>query len=224
MTELHGKVILVVGATGGLGSRIARQLTAAGATVIPSGRISAAPGVLLADLHERGAAGKLIDRAIRVHGVLDGLVIAAGVVAFGPVEELRDDTLRDLFDVNASVPIQLIRAATPHLTESGAAGRDPFVVTLSGIVAETPTAGIAAYSASKAALHAFTVAATRELRRASIRLVDARPGHTETSLSKHPIAGTAPAFGPGLDPDAVAARIVKAIADGERDLPSGAFV
>ena len=53
--------------------------------------------------------------------------------------------------------------------------------------------------------------------------MDARPGHTATELSQHPIAGSAPAFGPALDPDAVAARIVRAIADGEKDLPSTAF-
>ena len=224
MTDLQGAVILVVGATGGLGSRLVRQLRAAGATVIPSGRLSPASDVLLADLRGRGAASDVITRAVAAYGRLDGLVIAAGVVAFGPIEELRDDTLRDLFDLNVLAPIQLIRAATPHLAASASAGREPFIVTLSGIVAEAPTAGLAAYSASKAALNAFTKAATRELRRASIRLLDARPGHAQTSLSKHPIAGSAPALPPGLDPDAVVARIVAAIVAGERDLPSSAFL
>ena len=58
---------------------------------------------------------------------------------------------------------------------------------------------------------------------AGIRIVDARPGHTETGLATRAIAGTAPAFPTGLDPDAVAQRIVTAIADGEKDLPSTAF-
>ena len=53
--------------------------------------------------------------------------------------------------------------------------------------------------------------------------MDARPGHTATELSQHPIAGSAPAFGTALDPDAVAARIVRGIVDGEKDLPSAAF-
>jgi cyclic-di-GMP-binding biofilm dispersal mediator protein len=223
MSELSGAVILVVGATGGLGSRIAEQLTAAGATVVSSGRISADPGAVLADLRDRAAAASVVSAAIKRHGRLDGLVIAAGVVAFGPIAELKDDTIRELFDLNVMAPIQLVRSAVPYLAESAEAGREPFVVTLSGIVAEAPTAGLAAYSASKAGLNAFTQAATRELRKQGIRLVDARPGHTETRLSTHPIAGTAPLFPAGLDPDAVAARIVRAIVDGERDLPSTAF-
>jgi cyclic-di-GMP-binding biofilm dispersal mediator protein len=82
---------------------------------------------------------------------------------------------------------------------------------------------MAAYSAAKTALHAFGVAAGRELRRSGVRLIDARPGHTETDLSKHPLAGVAPAFPQGLPPVAVVRRIVDAIASDEKDLPSTAF-
>ena len=220
MTDLNGAVVLVVGATGGLGSLISDQLQDAGATVLRSGRTSAS---LSADLRPDDAAAQLIEAAFAVHGRLDGLVVAAGVVAFGPATDLTDATLRELFDVNALAPVRLVRAAAPHLSAAAQSGGEPFVVTLSGVVSEAPTAGLAAYSASKAALAAFMQAASRELRRASIRLIDARPGHTETALSTHPLQGTAPAFPAGLAPEAVAARIVKAIIDGEKDLPSGAF-
>ena len=220
MADLSGSVVLVVGATGGLGSLLSQQLEAAGATVLRSGRTSA---TLAADLRDDSAAATLIEAAAAVHGRLDGLVIAAGVVAFGPASDVSDATLRELFDVNTLAPVRLVRAATPHLAAAAQSGGAPFVVTLSGVVAESPTAGLAAYSASKAALAAFTQAASRELRRASIRIIDARPGHTETALSTHPLEGTAPAFPAGLAPEAVAARIVRAIVDGEKDLPSGAF-
>ncbi|MCU0266703.1 MAG: SDR family NAD(P)-dependent oxidoreductase, partial [Actinomycetia bacterium] len=93
----------------------------------------------------------------------------------------------------------------------------------SAVVAEHPTAGMAAYSASKAALTAHDVAVGRELRRAGIRVVDARPPHTQTGLAQRPLAGTAPRLPAGLAPDAVAARVVAAIEDDERDLPSAAF-
>ncbi|WP_309619310.1 SDR family NAD(P)-dependent oxidoreductase [Salinibacterium sp.] len=220
MADLSGSVVLVVGATGGLGSLLSQQLEAAGAIVLRSGRTTA---TLAADLRDDSAAATLIEAAAAVHGRLDGLVIAAGVVAFGPASEVSDATLRELFDVNTLAPVRLVRAATPHLAAAAQSGGAPFVVTLSGVVAESPTAGLAAYSASKAALAAFTQAASRELRRASIRIIDARPGHTETALSTHPLEGTAPAFPAGLAPEAVAARIVRAIIDGEKDLPSGAF-
>ncbi len=214
MTSLPGAVILVVGASGGLGSRIADQLEAQGATVVRSSRRGGA------DLRSHGASAAVLDP---VRGQLDGLVIAAGVVAFGPAAEVTDDALDELFEVNALAPIRLIRDAIPLLAESGKAGREPFVVTFSGIVSEAPTAGLASYSAAKAALAAFVTATGRELRHAGIRMLDARLGHTETELSKHPIAGAAPAMPQGHDPDAVASRIVQAIVEDERELPSSAF-
>ncbi|MHC5797198.1 SDR family NAD(P)-dependent oxidoreductase [Lacisediminihabitans sp. FW035] len=226
MTELSGAVVLVVGASGVLGGEISKRLEAAGATVVRAGRNPGhlgGPDAFLADLTDETAAAALIAASLRAHDRLDGVVIAAGVVAFGPASAVTDATLDRLFETNALAPIRLIREAAAPLEASAAAGRKPFVVTLSGIVAESPTAGLAAYSASKAALAAFVQASARELRRVGIRLLDARPGHTETGLATRAIAGTAPAFPPGLDPAAVAERIVRAIVDEEKDLPSSAF-
>lgn len=226
MTELGGAVVLVVGASGVLGAEIARLLEAKGSTVVRAGRNPdrlSGPDTVLADLTDETAAAALVAAAVRAHDRLDGIVIAAGVVAFGPASEVTDDTLRGLFEVNALGPIRLIREVSPHLAASATAGRKPFIVTMSGIVSETPTAGLAAYSAAKAALAAFVQASSRELRRSGVRVVDARPGHTETGLATRAIAGTAPAFPTGLVPAAVAERIVRAIVDDEKDLPSSAF-
>ncbi|GAA1102053.1 SDR family NAD(P)-dependent oxidoreductase [Nesterenkonia jeotgali] len=217
MTDLQGAVVLVVGATGGLGSRIAEQLEDEGAIVARSSKSAGH------DLREPAAIAEVLEGVQAEHGRLDGLVVASGVVAFGAASELEAATVEELFAVNTTSPIQLITQSQSYLAASAADGREPFVVTLSGVVAETPVAGLAAYSASKAGLAAFIVAAAREYRRAGIRLVDARPGHTGTSLSEHPIAGSAPRFGEPLDPDRVTARIITAITDGEKDLPSTAF-
>jgi cyclic-di-GMP-binding biofilm dispersal mediator protein len=231
MAELDGSTILVVGATGGLGREIARLLADAGATMVLSARdpdrlaALGLPGTLVAaDLTNPAAIRGLIETAVAVTGHLDGVVVAAGVVAFGPAETLTSDVVDELFQVNSTAPILLFQAAHAALVESASAGRSPFLLTLSGVVSESPTANLAAYSASKAAVAAFVAAAGREVRRAGIRLIDARPGHTETTLSTHPVAGTAPRFPAGLDPVTVAERIVRAIVDGERDLPSTAFV
>ena len=228
MTELAGKNVLVVGATGALGSRIAHRLVAMGATVVLTGtdraRLDAleVPGArFVVDLAD--GADAVVALANEAVGGIDGVVVAAGVVAFGPASGLDPATLARLFAVNATGPIALIAAALPLLAESAAEGRAPFVVTISGVVAESPAAGMAAYSASKGALAAFVRAASREARRSGIRLLDARPGHTETGLATQAIAGTAPAFPAGLDPDAVAGRIVAAITGDEKDLPSTAF-
>jgi NAD(P)-dependent dehydrogenase (short-subunit alcohol dehydrogenase family) len=230
MAELDGSTILVVGATGGLGREIARLLSDAGATLVLSARdphdVAALglPGtVIAADVSDPAAVRRLVDDAVAVNGHLDGVVVAAGVVAFGPAQTLSPDVLDSLLTVNTAAPILLLTAAHDALAASAAAGRSPFLLTLSGVVSEKPTANLAAYSASKAGVAAFVAAAGREVRRVGIRLIDARPGHTETALSSHPLAGTAPALPAGLDPAAVAARIVRAIIDGERDLPSSAF-
>ncbi|MCH8563872.1 SDR family NAD(P)-dependent oxidoreductase [Nesterenkonia sp. YGD6] len=217
MTNLQGAVVLVVGATGGLGSRIADRLESNGAIVSRSSKSAGH------DLRELSVIREVLDATIAQHGRLDGLVVASGVVAFGAASEIEPATVDELFAVNTTGAIQLITQSQSYLAASAQDGREPFVVTLSGVVAETPVAGLAAYSASKAGLAAFVVAAAREYRRAGIRLLDARPGHTGTSLSEHPIAGSAPRFGAPLDPDRVAARIITAIVNGEKDLPSTAF-
>jgi NAD(P)-dependent dehydrogenase (short-subunit alcohol dehydrogenase family) len=222
MTNISGSVILVIGASGGLGSLIAGRLEAGGATVIRASRTPTADG-LTVELRSAESASGIIAAAVQKAGRLDAVVLAAGVVAFGPAADVSDATIDELVLSNMVGQLRVIRDAARPLAESAAAGRDPFIVTLSGVVAEMPTAGLAAYSAAKAGLAAFMVAASREYRRSGIRLLDARPGHVGTGLSQHPIAGTAPAFGAALDPDAVAARIVEAIVSGEKDLPSSAF-
>ena len=142
---------------------------------------------------------------------------AAGVVAFGAIDETSVDTVEDLFMSNTFLPIFLTKAALDHMGEGGV------IMTISGVVAEQPMAGMAAYSASKAASAAFATAIRRELRRRKITMIDARPGHTETGLADHPIEGTAPAFKEGHDPDAVVKRLIQAIEADETDLPSSAF-
>jgi short-subunit dehydrogenase len=230
MAELHGSTILIVGATGGLGREIARQLAAAGATLVLSARDPdrlarlGLPGAsVTADLVDPAAIDRLVAEATAITGHLDGVVVAAGVVAFGPAATLHPDVIETLLTVNTAAPIRLFAAAHDALAASAVAGRSPFLLTLSGVVSEKPTANLAAYSASKAAVAAFMAAAGREARRDGIRLLDARPGHTATELSSHPLAGVAPVMPAGLDPVSVAERIVRAILSGERDLPSAAF-
>lgn len=230
MSEISGASIVVVGASGGLGSLIARGLGERGALLTLVGRREDAltslgiPGDVVAmDVTDDSSRAGLIPGVVSRRGRLDGVVYAAGAVAFGPAAELDPDTLDALWAVNTRAAVLLLREATDAMANTSAGGGSPFFVSLSGVVAESPTAGLAAYSAVKSALHAHMAAASREMRKQGIRLLDARPGHTETDLSKHPLAGTAPAFPPGMTPEHVAHRIIAAIENDERDLPSGAF-
>jgi cyclic-di-GMP-binding biofilm dispersal mediator protein len=227
MTQLTGSTVLVVGASGVLGSLVACDLMVAGAHVI--GTASSAQTLLAVDpaLHDRLVCDlrdpHSIDEMVRdvtdLAPTLTGVIIASGVVAFGPARETPTRVFDQLMAINATGPINLINALTPLLSQAS----DAFVLTLSGKIAEAPTAGLAAYGASKIALYAYALAASREFRRDGIRWIDARPGHTETGLANRAIFGKAPAFGAGLDPHVVAAKLVQAIADDVKDLPSVAF-
>ncbi|WP_298254192.1 SDR family oxidoreductase [uncultured Arthrobacter sp.] len=227
MTELKDSHVLVVGATGVLGSAVCRRLAAQGARLTLSGRSGdrlaaladelgdAVVGRVAADLGKPAGPGEI---AAAVEGTgLEGVVFAAGVVAFGPAVEVDDDTLDELLLVNLLGYMRLMRELAPTLPKGS------FVAQISAVVAESPTAGMAAYSATKAGLSAYGKALTLELRRQGVTVLDARPPHTETGLASRPIAGQAPKLPRGKDPEAVAERIVAAIRDGERDLPSSAF-
>ena len=213
---------LIAGATGALGGAIARELASRGDRLCLHGRdgerlvaladeVGPSPPVLIeADLMPGGEAERVVEAAVDHLGGLDLLVCAIGVVAFGPAREVSDETLSALMQVNLLAPIRLTRAAAAHM------GRGATIVNISAIVAEMPTAGMAAYSASKAALTAFDRAAARELRREGIRLIDVRPPHLDTGLETRPIAGEAPRLPAGQDATAWARRVVDAIDDPSR--------
>jgi cyclic-di-GMP-binding biofilm dispersal mediator protein len=222
--NLAGSVAIVAGATGGLGRAITLELQKAGAEVRvlvrdahkldPQLAGCRATPCDITDVREmRTALRSLVDEGEKVAVVVN----ATGVVAFGPLEETTDETIEWLVMVNYTAAVQLIRESIPLMASPSA------IVSISGVVAESPVANMTAYSASKAALHAATVAIGREVRRRGISLIDARPPHTETGLANHPIAGTAPKFPPGLTPESVAQRIVHALAEDERDVPASAF-
>lgn len=230
MSTLADRSVIVVGATGGLGLPLARGLAAEGCRLTLVGRdadrlrATGVPGsVVVADVRQAASAAHIVDAAVSEQGGIDGIVFAAGAVAFGAVDELPDEVMIDLFTLNVLAPVRLLRAALPALRASAASGHEPFVAHISAVVAEQPQAGMAAYSAAKAALAAYDAAAMRELRREGIRLVDIRPPHTETGLAQRPLSGAAPRLPQGLDPQQVADRIIVALREGEKDVPSTAF-
>lgn len=223
MSDLSGKSYLVVGGSGALGSRIARLLIDRGAAVTVTGRDADALGRLAeahavtADLREPDAGRTVVEAARERHGRLDGVVIAAGVVAFGPFTDIDDDTVDDLVLVDFLAPLRVMRAALPALEPGGV------ILGISAVVAEKPLANMAVYSAVKAATAALFTAVRSEARRRKVRVVDVRPPHTETGLANRAIAGDPPRLPEGLDPDAVAGRIVEALLGDDTDLPSTAF-
>ena len=212
------KVAIVAGGTGGLGTALCNELRAKGCQVISISRTSIVdPSHKTADLRSPEAAKEVIADVVAQHGSLDIVINAMGVVAFGSVDATTVDTVEELFLTNTFGHIFLVQAAMPHMPKGSV------LVGISGVIAEQNLPGMSVYGASKAATKSFNEAFGREARRVGIRVIDARPPHTETGLASRSIAGTPPNFPTGLEPTHVAHRIIEAIENGETDLPSSAF-
>lgn len=231
MPTFDGASVVVLGATGGLGSEIASLTASRGARLTLAARTGdrlatlaerlggagAGHVIVEADLRDPSAAAAVVEAANAAHGGVDVVVNATGVVAFGPIDELDVDVLEELFLTNTFIPFFVASAALPVMNAGGT------IVNISGVIAEQNLPGMAAYGASKAAVASLSTALAREARRKKINVLDARPGHTETGLADRAIAGEAPKFPEGLTPQHVATVIVDAIEAGTKDLPSSAF-
>lgn len=223
---LGDAVVAVIGASGALGSIISHELAERGAKVLLVGRTEdklravglADATIVVADLTDANAGDAIVEAATRAHGRLDGVINAAGVVAFGTLSETDDAIIEELFMTNVIGPLWLMRRVTPMLQESSG-----FVANISAIVADKPMAGMVTYSATKAALTAADHAMGRELRKSGIDVYDVRPPHTETGLVSRALAGDAPRLPEGLAPEVTARRIVDAIEAGQFDVPAEDF-
>lgn len=226
---LAGKQILVVGASGAFGIEFSKQLMEQGALVSGTASTTESSVRLRPDLHQRLIldleSPASIDNLVGYlkAQTLDGVVLASGLVAFGSLVETPSEVTERLMQVNAVGQMRLIAGLLPLLLKSAETERNPFVLSISGVIAELPMAGLSAYSASKTALNGYAVAASKELRKAGVNWIDARPGHTESGLASRAIFGIAPNFGQGKSVTEVVSRMVAAIAGQERDLPSSAF-
>ena len=216
--ELSGAIVAVVGATGGLGTEISAVLEARGATVVRASRSGGASVDVAIDLRDAESGADLVAAAVEAHGRLDVVINAAGIVAFGNLVDTDDVVIEELFLTNAMGPMWLAKRVAPALMETKGA-----FVNISGVVADAPMPGMAAYSASKAAAAAAMESIRREFRRSKVHVCDVRPPHTETGLATRPLGGVAPKMPEGLSPRAVAERIVAALEANEAVVTADQF-
>ncbi|WP_245820852.1 SDR family NAD(P)-dependent oxidoreductase [Geodermatophilus pulveris] len=212
----------MAGATGVLGGELARALHDAGARVALTGRDGDRLQALAADLGgapaeavdavDVGSVRAAVQAAVTALGGLDAVVVAWGVVAFGPAADADDAVTEELFAVNTLAPMSLVRAALPHLPDGGA------VVLLSAIVADAPTLQMAEYSASKAALSAWAGVLRREVRSRGVTVLDVRPPHIDTGLVDRALAGEPPRLPAGHDRAELVAAVLEGLREGGREI------
>ena len=134
MTTLDGKVALVTGASRGIGAAVARRLDAEGVKLGLASRSGDDLGIVGAvaqscDVRDSDQLERMVAATVDAFGRLDILVPNAGVGAYGPCVELAPDFVEEMIDINVKRTLYAVRAALPHLLESGEAR----IVTLAGM-------------------------------------------------------------------------------------------
>ncbi|MDX3240045.1 SDR family NAD(P)-dependent oxidoreductase [Streptomyces sp. ME03-5709C] len=182
---LDGRVVIVTGASSGIGRATAIAMAEAGARVLGVGRRQSAleeiaglhPGIstLVVDVRLEEAPELIIGAAVDRWGQLDVLVNNAGATARVSLDEVTRERVADLFDLNVVAPTMLAQAALPHLRSSKGS-----IINISSTYGHRPQPGAAHYAASKAALEQLTRTWAVELAQDGVRVNCVAPGPTES--------------------------------------------
>jgi NAD(P)-dependent dehydrogenase (short-subunit alcohol dehydrogenase family) len=182
------RVALVTGAGTGIGAAAAGRFGAEGCAVVLVGRrrdtldeVAAGLGraeVVVADLADPEAPGRVVDAALAAFGRLDVLVNNAAVIRNGPFEEFTVEEFDRHVAVNLRAPFFLMQAALPALRE----GEAPAVVNVSSSVGSIVKPGTTLYSVTKAGLEYLTRANAYEFAQWGIRVNCVAPGPVDTPI------------------------------------------
>ena len=188
MSNLTGKVVLVTGAKGGLGTSVTEALLTAGATVIGVSRsirqndfAHAQFRAMPAELSSAAAARKLVQDALADFPQIDSLVHVMGGFAGGQrVEDTDDATMDRMFEVNFRGAFYIMSAILPHMRERGR-GSIAVVASRQGV---EPGAMVGAYSASKAAVVSLVRTVALEHKDRGISANSVLPGTMDTPANR----------------------------------------
>ena len=181
---LEGKVAVVTGASRGIGAAVAKALAAEGVKLGLASRSGDALGLdqavgIRCDVSDPGQVDAAVAATVERFGRLVILVANAGVGAYGPFADLSPEHLEEMIDVNLKGTIYAVRAALPHLLESGEAD----IVTLASEAGRRGFPGEAVYCASKFGQVGFTRALDGELRERGVRCTSVCPGGVATDFA-----------------------------------------
>lgn len=182
MNEAPPPVVLLTGASSGIGLEIARLLTTRGCEVWGASRdIARLPTLprfhpVAMDLASDESIREGFAQALREAGGFDVLINNAGSAVFGPAAAIPAELTRDQFQVLLLGPLELIRLALPAMRQRPRAT----VINISSLAGTFPIPFMAAYSAAKGALSVFSRCLRMELAGTAVRVVDVRPGDINT--------------------------------------------
>jgi 3-oxoacyl-[acyl-carrier protein] reductase len=190
MFDLTGMTALVTGASGGIGSAVAKALASHGARIALSGTREEALKAVAADiggdsvilpcnLSDAAAVDALVPSAVAALGQIDILVNNAGVTRDNLVMRMKDEEWDDVIRINLEAAFRLIRAASKPMMKA----RFGRIITITSVVGTTGNPGQANYAASKGGLTAMSKALAQELASRNITVNCVAPGFIASPMT-----------------------------------------
>jgi len=190
--NVEGKVVVITGASSGLGEATARHLSAERATVVLGARrldrlqslaselISRGGKALAmaADVTRRDQVQRLVDAAVQAYGRIDVMINNAGLMPQSPLERLRIDEWDRMIDVNIKGVLYGIAAALPYMKQQ----KSGHIINVSSVAGHKVHAGGAVYAATKHAVRALSEGLRQEVKPYNIRTTVISPGAVATEL------------------------------------------
>lgn len=233
MSNLAGKVVLITGASAGIGRELARQLAAKRTRLVLAARRIDRLAEIARQCHEAGAEAiavpadvtdpaqceRMVQAAIEGFGRLDVLVNNAGRAMWSTFEDLHDlSTIEDVIRLNFFGVVYATKAALPHLQRSRGQ-----IVALSSVSGLTGVPLLSGYSASKHAVNGFCESLRVELRHANVGVTVVAPDFVQSEILERASGPSGDAVGvspldqnPLMSTERCARRIVRAIERRER--------
>lgn len=191
----EGPVVLVTGASRGIGRAVALDCAARGMHVVLTARDPAALELVAAECAQGGASkpecvpldmcdsdgiSRLFQQVFARHGRLDGLVNNAGVLHEGLLGMIRPEDIDRVMTINVKAPLMAMQYAARLMSRRGAGS----IVNLASIMGTHGAAGLSLYAASKAAIVGATRSAAKELAPRGIRVNAIAPGFIDTDMTQ----------------------------------------
>ena len=185
----HSPVVIIFGASGGIGSALARQLIDAGSKVILVARVTNRLDIVADELKsesfsldatDSGAVDRCFDQIIEKHGRVDGVVNCAGSLLLKPAHLTTDEDWAAVLGNNLTSAFHILRAATARMMKTGGGS----IVLMSSAVAQRGMINHEAIAAAKAGVVGLALSAAATYARYKIRVNCVAPGLTRTPLTQ----------------------------------------